>query len=261
MTRPFIFSLNDAIQLGEIHYEPEVFLCLVGSPYSAIANAVFPDATPTGTVSVLEFKGFGTVLNENDEASLNVKRNSHRLHITKLFYGSHEKLLIGCMDHPLPAEQAVAWSKAVLGTIQPKRVVVVSYILAMNYRGLGDSSSEDLVFRLDTSLGMSPISTPVIPASTVLSGVSAALLQMCELGGKSHKNIDITPRPARLITAVEHSQVPPASLVITAAQAVLKTLKDCIQVPDLSLTDEVRKAISQAVDTAYRASAENSIFI
>lgn len=250
--------------MDEKYCTPEIFCTLIGAPYSVIAKALFPDAIEVGCVALQQLQAFGYVSSTNDSFKVDSKiasKNKRGLHVTKLLHAPSAKLLFGCMDHALPAEQALAWTFKVLGTLKPKKVLIVSSIIAMNYRGPGDSSSEDLVFRLDTeSYPKTSTQVSMLPSSTAIDGIPAAMLQTCEFGNSTGSE-RILPCVARIICAVEHSQIPPTSLVLRASNSLLETLKELTDLQNLPEIQRYQRTIEISLDKLYQNSAGNSIFI
>jgi hypothetical protein len=229
---------------------PSTLVLLVGPYISIIAEALFQDAESVGSITVPELRRLRSPL-ELEYGTAN--KHQHITHVSKASLGNDDEgILVGCMKRLLPEEQAVTWADAVLSALNPRSVIVVSSILAMEYRGPGDPANEDLVFAMHNTHETTVPDVSCLPPSTPLAGVPAALLQRCELGGGSQ---GLQPRAAAAIVAVEHAQVPQASLICRAAAALAGKLK--LHLP----TMDARAQIAACLDATYRSSAGNSMFI
>jgi fatty acid desaturase (delta-4 desaturase) len=164
--------------------------------------------------------------------------------------GTDTSTLIACSRRPLPAEQAVTWAQTVLAAVTPAAVLVVCSILSMDYRGPGDAAEENLIFGIHTQNSSATTTTaavvPVLPPGTLISGLPAALLEESE-------SLKI---PGSILVAVESSPVPEVSLVCGLADAVSKMV-----MLGGDLDGERRAAVAEAVNSMFRSSASNSMFI
>jgi fatty acid desaturase (delta-4 desaturase) len=127
----------------------------------------------------------------------------------------------------------------------------VCWAQASEYRGPNTSADEDLVFCLRTSSAQPPAGVPQLPSGTVVGGVAAAALQRCELTGV----------PAVAVIAVEGAPVPDAGLVCSLAAALCKALPSAAARQGVRGGGALHAEVAAAVDSLYRSSASESMFI
>jgi len=113
-----------------------------------------------------------------------------------------------------------------------------------DYRGLGSSSDENLVFAVHTGTAMGIPGVEVLPSGTVVSGLAAALLEECETSSI----------PATALIAVENAPIPEVSLAIRTGEVMCAALGK-------SKPMEAQHALARALEQAYQSSSSNSMFI
>lgn len=126
--------------------------------------------------------------------------------------------------------------------------MIVTPLLAMHYRGPGDPSEDDLVYLVHNSHAKDenkPQKTPLLPSGTYLSGLPAAFMELCENEGI----------PAICLVAIQHSPIPGAGLLYSMAEKVAESIG--VDGP----SKEDRHRMSEALNSVYRSSASNSMFI
>lgn len=179
--------------------------------------------------------------------------------------GNPPMLLAAC-PRELPPEQAAVWARGVLGALRPRRLLAVTTLPAMHYRGPGSPADEDLVFSLSNQAATGASSSgspggslpPPLPQGTLVGGLPAALVTGCELSGV----------PALLVVGVQQQQVPDAQFLYAlgqGTQAALASLSGKAAAAGRAEAEASRRhqllgALSAAADAVYRSSASASIF-
>ena len=212
------------------------------------SDAKISSVEEAGKVSIPRLQRGPALSEDGDAAQRGQARQSHKTVDFSLWGLERENILIATSHSNLPEEQCMVWASTVLmDSIHPDRVIVAGTMPAMSYRGPDDPSQEELVFQLATTKWEQVPSTKVLPPGNLVTGLSAAVLQICH----SHSV------PACSVISVQNNIMPSLQLVCAQADVVSKLLWGT----PLMLENAVKKDVAKALDNMYQSSASNSIFI
>ncbi|KAK9811293.1 hypothetical protein WJX72_001268 [[Myrmecia] bisecta] len=92
-----------------------------------------------------------------------------------------DTLVVACQA-AVRAERAVAWTRGLFADLQPHQLVILSSLMAHEYRGPADPTESVLQYVVEThkAKGQLQHGVPYLPAGNLVSGLPAAVFSHCQ---------------------------------------------------------------------------------